>query len=209
MSVDEHFLGMAPGYPIDSWDANLASSPYQNYPIPSFERGYAKDIPYLDLGPRMRIGPGDLPYTGPEEFCPDLGYGGRNDFGPSTSMVPRSRLLPSNGEPFCSRRTPFGPSACVERPIFDHFSPFRKSPTPNRYPIPEFHSHVPPNCSPAWDPYADRTMDPISGARTNIWAPHPPGSYERLRPPHLQQGSSRAGSGRGARSSSSYIGQTL
>lgn len=196
LSVDESFQGMGPGYPIDSWATGLAFSPHQSYPKPSFKSSYARDIPYFDLGLRMRTGPRDLHYNVPEEFCSYPGCGSCNDFVPSTSSTPLGKLLPFNyGEMFRSR------AACAERPIFDHFPPSRKSPTPKRYPIPEFHSHMPTKYSPGRDPYANRTVDPISDARTNSWPPHPPGSYERLRPPHLQRENGRSGSGRITRSS--------
>ncbi|KAF7511723.1 hypothetical protein GJ744_003454 [Endocarpon pusillum] len=203
-SVDEDSIDMGPRYPVDSWGADIPFPTYQSYPRPSSKNIYARDIPYIELGPRAQIGPRDLPYSGSEEFRLYLGGGGRNDFAPSTSMASLGRLLPSNGELFSPRRTPLDLSAYAERPIFDHFSQFRRSPMPNRYPIPNFNANLPPNCSPARDPYADRAADPISGGWTNSWPPHPPGSYERLRPPHLQPGNSRGG---GARSSSSNIGQ--
>ena len=192
-SVDEDFRDMGPRYPIDSWGADLPFSTYQSYLRPSSKNRYARDIPYLELSPGAQIGPRDLPYTGSEELCPYLGCGGSNDFAPSTSMAPLGRLLPSNGELFSPRRTPLDLSTCAERPIFDHFPQSRRSPTRNRYPIPNSNSNLPLNYSPAWDPYADRAMEPISGVWTNSWPPHPPGSYERLRPLHLQPGNSRGG----------------
>ncbi|ERF73371.1 hypothetical protein EPUS_07205 [Endocarpon pusillum Z07020] len=205
-SVDEDFRDMGPRYPIDSWGAGLPFSTYQSYPRPSSKNIYARDIPYLELGPRAQIGPRDLPYTGSEELRPYLGGGGRNEFAQPepTSMAPLGRLLPCDGDLFSPRRTPLDLSASAERPIFDHFPQFRRSPTPNRYPIPNFNANLPLNGSQAWDSYADRVADPISGAWTNSWPSHPPGSYERLRPPHLQPGNSGGG---GTRSSSSNIGQ--
>lgn len=189
-SVDEDFRDMGPRYPVDSWGADIPFSTYQSYPRPSSKNRYARDVPYLELGPRAQTGPGDLLYTGSDELHPYLGCGGPNNFAPSTSMAPLSRFLPSNGELFSPRRTPLDPSACAERPIFHHFPQFRRSPTPYRYPVPNFNANQPLNCSLAWDPYAERAADPISGAWTNSWPPHPPGSYERLRPPHLQPGNS-------------------
>lgn len=113
-----------------------------------------------------------------------------DDYLPSTMR--RRRPVPATNPEFQPRRFSSGISnPRRDCPTFEWMRSFRSPPTTNAYLAPRFSRNVPLDSPRQWNAFARRTFDPWNGP------PHAPGSYERLRPPHLRQENSRAESRRG------------
>jgi hypothetical protein len=210
MSVDDGFRNTPPGLFSDPFERDLPCSPYWGYPGPSFgrrEAGHATEPPWLDPDDWNGLGARDSLYAGPEEPSLYPRDGGLGNYIPNTIISPIGRSIPTVSRRFPPRSAPLNMSRYPDQPIFDQFRPFRDSPVPNPYTAPPFNRNVSSDRHPPWSPFADRTMDPFQRMRTSNVPTHPPGSYERLRPAHLERGNSRAGSRGGTRSSSLYMGE--
>jgi hypothetical protein len=199
-SVDDGLRGRPP----QPWSGPLSPGPpfppHQVYPAPSFENCEAGCLPLVDLDAWAALRPPASPYRGPEEQLlvhPDHYFA---DYVPGTRVLPLSSSTSSGAPHFPPRNIPLDASRYRERPIFDGLRPFRNSPVPNPYIALDPSRNGPPHRHPAWNPFPDGIV-PMRAPGTPA---RPPGSYERLRPPHLQLGNGRAGGGGGTRSSSSH-----
>lgn len=179
MSVDEDFRGIPHQFWSEPLAPDLPFSPYQGFSGPSFGgRGEcdAGGTPRFDLDPWTGLALAASPYSGPEQ---ELLY---PDHVLSTRMPHLGGSMSSGGQWFLPRSIPPGLPTYRERPIFDNFRPFSDSPVPNPYIAPILNRNTPSDRPPPWNP--------LSGMRTPSRPVRPPGSYERLRPPHLQRGNS-------------------
>ena len=176
--------------------------------------GYDADCPpWMDLGPWADAEPWDssyrsLPYHAPEEQirCSNSPY--FDLYEPRTRAPPILDRSVSNGRRFTTCSPPFHRSTAPGRPAFDTFRPLHSTRTPNPYtPDQGFRQDAPLGQVPTWNGSGGRSDRPFSHQATASRPPsRRPGSYERLKPPHLQRGNSAAGSGTGTRSSSSRLG---
>ncbi len=204
-SVDEEFRNTPYAFPLDPAARDLPFSPKNGHLGPSSAAGWS---PWLGLDPRAALGRDFLPYNRPEEQSRYLEYPEFDEYAPTSRMAPLSRSMSANGRRLAPQSTSLGTSTYPDRPIFDRFRPFNSSPVPNPYGASMFNRDIPSHNHPTWNGFADRRKDPFSGLGRANRPARPPGSYERLRPPHLQPGNNRAESGRGTYSSSSGIGET-
>lgn len=163
--------------------------------------------PWMDHGARADAAPWDssyqgLPYCAPEEQMLRPNGPLFDLYEPRTRTRPMDSPVTPNGRRFTTRSPPFNTSAAPERLHFDPLHPFRNTHMPNPYtPSQGFRQDAALGRYPSWNGYSgggggggggDR---PFSRATTaDQPPPRPPGSYERLRPPHLQRGNSVAGS---------------
>jgi hypothetical protein len=138
-----------------------------------------------------------------------FGYSASYDFngpGQYRSLYPLDNSVFGGGRPFSA--TPFNTPTYPEPPIFDSFRPFNEPRGTNPYAAsPLFNSPNRTQGHPIWDGLGGRIGSPFPSSPRRNWPPRPPGSYERLRPPHLRRGSSGAGAGGLSRSSSSRMGE--
>lgn len=214
MSADEGYGNIPPGFFSDPSGRDFPFLPYLGYPGPNFggrEERNAGNISWLDIdawsGSRLR----SSPYTGPGEHFLHPEKDNFLDYLPNTRMPPLGRSMSSNSRQYRPRSSPWDPPmypkypAYLDRPIFDSVRPFRDEPLPDPYTAPVPYWNGLPDRQIGVNPFTNRPVGPIPGTGTANRQPRPPGSYERLRPPHLQPGNSRAGSRRGYRSSSTNM----
>jgi hypothetical protein len=208
-SADDGFRSTPRGLFSDPFERDLPCSPYRGYSGPSCgrrEAGHATGPLWLDRDHWNGLGVRDSPYAGPEEPFLRRGDHDLDNYIASTMIPSLGRSLSTNDRRFPPRSSPLNMSRYPDQPVFDQFRPFRSSANPNPY-APPLNRNVSSNRHPPWSAFGDRTMDPFLCTRTSNGPTRPPGSYERLRPPHSQSGNSRAGSRRGNRSSSSNLGE--
>lgn len=168
------------------WDP--LASPHQGCPWPSFHDGDGYDAggpPWRDPDPLTGSWWWDSPYTDPEEPLP------YRDCGLLARVPPLGGPLSSDSRPFLPRSVP--PEGWMypeypERPSIDHLRPCNNEPTPYFHAARSFTGNVPFDCDCAFNQCRDHAVDTFSGIGAPNRSPRPPGSYERLRPPHLEQG---------------------
>jgi hypothetical protein len=166
----------------------LPFPPHRFNSAPGFEYREIGGPPLQDLDLYPGLRPPVAPYRSPDGqlLYPDHYCAG---------AVPGTMALP------LGRTTTSSDTRYPDRPIFDGFRPFPSSPVPNPYTNSA-------NCDthlyryPAWGSCPGGIIHPFSGGRPPGVPPRPPGSYERLRPPHLQLGNGQARSGSSTHSSS-------
>lgn len=210
LSMDVGFNSTPQGVFSDQFGRDLPYTQSQEFLGPAYKNNWEYDaerLPWLDINPwtesEMRY---EDPYKGqyerPQEQYKQFTHPTRHDV---SDHLPRTRASPLDRSTSMNRRW-LPPQRHHQRPVFDQFRPFGSSPVPNPYTAPVSDLNFSMHCHPSWNAYANRTFDPFPGMRTVNPPSRPPGSYERLRPPHLQQANSRTGSGRGTSSSSSRMG---
>jgi hypothetical protein len=203
LSEDDGFRDAQQGFLPGSLGPDLPFSPHWRYPGPTTrpigwnEAGYDTESPlWIDPEPHVGTRPWDWPYHGPEEEFLHSESHYFNPYRPSTREPLMARRSSLSGRALPARNSPFNMSSNRERPVLDTFRPSNPY-APDR----SFNRNFVQDRSHTWNPLGRRNGSPFSGSRP---PPHPPGSYERLRPLHLQRGDSGAGNGggRGGRSSS-------
>jgi hypothetical protein len=212
MSADGGFKNAQHGYVSNPLEEDVfLFSPRPSYPGPSlWEEGGcdAASPESLHCDPWAGTRPWDWPPEGPAQRYlrpPSLNF---NDYRPSTMMNPPGRAISVTTRQTPRQSTQFNiPPYNNPRPVFDSYRTFSHTPGPTPYTAPLFNTSVPSDRIPIWSDSRTHIGSPYLGSRMSNGPPRPHGSYERLRPPHLQRGGSRAGGGRGTHSSSSRIGE--
>ena len=209
VSVDEGSRVLPPGFRSTSLGRDLPFSPNRWSPEPDFrgrDRGRAGGSPWLYLDPWTGLASVDSPYAGPEEQFIYPHRPNCDAYVPGARMPPLRRSVSSNSRLFAPPYIPSDFSTYSENPNYAPFRPFSDPAVPEPYVVPMSNRDVNFDRHLALDPLTDRRMDPLPDMRATGRPPRPHGSYERLRPPHLQRGTSRAGSGRCIHSSNSNLG---
>ena len=201
----------------DLFGNNLPLPPHPSYPESTGQNswdlpGYdAKYPPWTDPDSWIGASPPGLPYHSPEEEFLRQESHYLHPYNPRTRELVMGRPSSSRGHSVPARTSPFNALSHRERPGLDTFRPFNNSHVASPYESDQsLHRFAPQASAPIWkwNPSRGRRGNSLSNSRTaDAPPPRPPGSYERLRPLHLQHGNSPAESGRDRRGSTSWLGE--
>jgi hypothetical protein len=201
LSVDESVRNAQQGSSSELYDRDLSFSPHHRYPGAGFwNRDVCNfaDPPFVDRDPLTGLDPRNSSCHVPEEqfLFPDR-YNS-NSYGLNPRMSPLGRPKPRDGRHFPSRDPPFNMAMFADCSVFDGLRPFNNLSMTSSHTAPTYYRDIPSERYPNWSVPGRQTRDPESVTRAAYGSPRPPGSYERLRPPHMQRIGGRGGSASGS-----------